>query len=349
MKIRNYALLLAVSVLTTVSCNIFKNFDVDVPKLIDDNEYVSTAKLFDLESNKNLSAGASGGLVLSCEAEEPVSKNVEITSGGTKIGDISIPVSDAPATVENAATSDGQIILIIDNPSPEQITLAGSVEASAATKALATVSFEVTVPGNAKQFKVLLKDYTSTAVEPVDAVATTGSDFKGVLGGTKFTQPIKVGLVAKQAGTKADIAPAATTATITVNAVAKFPFTIKKGTVIKITKSFTELGLDLSKYYVKATTYDVKASITSTMPFSITGEGNSPQGVAAVISTPIAAGTISSPSTTDVTIAITDNTKDHVVNEAKIGLFLTAAEDGAKISSDTGLSIYYDSVLFHKF
>ena len=44
MKTRNYALMIAASVMAAVSCNIINNFDVDVPKLIDDTEKISTAK-----------------------------------------------------------------------------------------------------------------------------------------------------------------------------------------------------------------------------------------------------------------------------------------------------------------
>ena len=339
--------MMSVSLMAAVSCNIINNFDVDVPKLIDDTENISSTKLFDVGSDKDLSFGSKGDLVLTCKAEKPISKKIDITSSNQKIGDITIPVSDAATTVESAATSDGQIILIIDNPSPEKLTLSGSIEASPVTKAASKINFSVVVPPNASKYKVVLKDSASTPVENTDGVGETDPGFKGVLGGTKYSSPVKLEVFAKSAGTKASVDTKAT-ADLTVDAMFKSPFTIKKGTVIKITKSFVELGLDLSKYSVKASKYDVKLSVTNTMPFTITGDANSKQGVSAAISTPIAAGSPSSPQTTSATVSVTDNSRDHIVNEARIGLFFTAAEDGAKITGDNGLNIYYDSVLFHK-
>ena len=347
MKTRNYALMIAASVMAAVSCNIINNFDVDVPKLIDDTEKISTAKLFDVGSDHDLSNGSKGDLVLTVKAEKPVSKKIDLTSSDQKIGEINIPVSDAPTTVESAATSDGQIILIIDNPSPEKVNISGTIEASPVTKAASKINFNVVVPPSVSKYKVLLKDSSSSPVENTDGEGTTGLGFKNALGGTKFSSPVKLEVFAKSAGTKADAATKAS-AELTVDAMFKAPFTIKKGTIIKVTKSFVELGLDLSKYSVKASKYDVKLSVTSTMPFTITGDANSKQGVSASISTPIAAGSPSSPKTTSATVAVIDDSPNHIVNEARIGLVLTAAEDGAKISSDTGLDIYYDSVLFHK-
>ncbi len=48
-------------------------------------------------------------------------------------------------------------------------------------------------------------------------------------------------------------------------------------------------------------------------------------------------------------MSVTDNSTNHLVNEAEICLLLTAQEDNIKLNADNGLSIYYDSVLFHKF
>ena len=165
---------------------------------------------------------------------------------------------------------------------------------------------------------------------------------KDALKGTCYASPIRVDLSGKLIVTKA-VETKAENVTISADATLLFPVTIK------ITKSFIDLGLDLSKYSLKASKYDVKCSVTNSLPFTITAAGQSAQGVSAELSTPIVAGSKASPKTTDITVSVTDNSTNHLVNEAEICLLLTAQEDNIKLNADNGLSIYYDSVLFHKF
>ena len=51
MKIRNTVILLAVSALTAVSCNLFNKFDLDVPYSIDENATVSGTKFLALNDH----------------------------------------------------------------------------------------------------------------------------------------------------------------------------------------------------------------------------------------------------------------------------------------------------------
>ena len=350
MKIRNYALMLAVSAMAAVSCNIINKFDVDVPKVIDDTQSVSSSKLFDINSGKNFSTDESGNLMLGYNADEKISKKVELNSSAdTKIGDLVFSVPDAPTVVEKAASTDGQIILIIDNPSPEKMTVSGTIEAAPVTKASSKIKFNAIVPGNAKSYKIIIKDPIATPAKPADVVASVDEgSVKDALKGTCYASPIRVDLSGKLIVTKA-AETKAENVTISADATLLFPVTIIKGTTIKITKSFIDLGLDLSKYSLKASKYDVKCSVTNSLPFTITAAGQSAQGVSAELSTPIVAGSKTSPKTTDITVSVTDNSTNHLVNEAEICLLLTAQEDNIKLNADNGLSIYYDSVLFHKF
>ena len=197
--------MLAVSAMAAVSCNIINKFDVDVPKVIDDTQSVSSSKLFDINSGKNFSTDESGNLMLGYNADEKISKKVELNSSAdTKIGDLVFSVPDAPTVVEKAASTDGQIILIIDNPSPEKMTVSGTIEAAPVTKASSKIKFNAIVPGNAKSYKIIIKDPIATPAKPADVVASVDEgSVKDALKGTCYASPIRVDLSGKLIVTKA--------------------------------------------------------------------------------------------------------------------------------------------------
>ena len=348
MKIRNTVILLAVSALMAVSCNLFNKFDLDVPYTIDENATVSGTKFLAL--NDHLSTAPDGGPCLSYSSTKPVTASVTLSDSMQSIGEIEIPIDDAPQISNGSEMESGQIVVTVDNPSSFPVDFKGTItvpEISTKAGSSRICTFSCTVPANQTGYTVLVKPAASTApLFSTKAETVTDQPLGKIMPLGKFKTPLKIDVQCASA-TKAGIAPAAA-ANIKVDASYKYPFKINKGTKIKLVRSFVDLGLKLDDYIATGKLYDIKFQVINSMPFTITGSGDSVQGVSAELSTPIAAGTVKNPVTSNVTATITDNSKDGIVNEASICLLLVSSEDNVKVTSDMGLQFYYDCTIIHK-
>ncbi|MBO4476055.1 MAG: hypothetical protein J5737_05000 [Bacteroidales bacterium] len=123
----------------------------------------------------------------------------------------------------------------------------------------------------------------------------------------------------------------------------KVPLVYKKGEVISIDRTFQELGLTNLEIGQLGKTFKVQATVTNTLPFVINSQAESGEKVKANLDTPIKAGTPGNPSTTDIVITVNCSEPVETISDAVIHLQFTA-EEGAKITQDTKLTISYKNV-----
>ena len=350
MKIKNTLLLTVVAAVAAVSCNLFNNWDMDVPMQVDKQANLTPEKLFDVKNDKNLSMTPAGDICLSYEVSQGLEKECALQSGKTEsLGEMVANADDSPIISGGADFDPAQIFLTLDNPSDQSVKFDIDLEANTVTKAAKTAKFSVLVPAGKTDFKVLIKSADSDQpAENADQTIIMDNSTKAIFVGSKLNGPVKFKVMVGLGTTKAAVAPAASAAKFKAAAKVFVPFKLKKGSSFTLVKTFTDLGLKLSDYTIQSKEYDVMADVTNSMPFEITGTGESVQGVTAKINNPIAAGTVSSPAKSSITVNVVDNTGNSLVNDASIKLKFTAAQDGAKINNGGTLQIHYKGIKVHQ-
>ena len=351
MKIKNTLLLLVVAATATVSCNLFNNWDMDVPMGVDKHANLTPEKLFDVQFDNNLATTPAGDICLSFEPSKGIEKECALEAGkNTLLGEFTVVADDGPAISGGADFDPAQIFFTFDNPSDKTVKFDVDVEASTLTKAVQTVTFSIPVPAGKTGYTVLIKSSNSD-VPAANSNATVIMDntAKDVFVGHKLSGPVKFKVMAGVGTTKAGVAPAASAFKLRATAKVFVPFTLRKGSSFTLIKAFTDLGLKLSDYTIESKEYDVIADVTNSMPFEITGTGESVQGVTATINNPIAAGTKASPAKTSIIVRVNDNSGNSLVQDASIKLKFTAAENGARINNGGTLQIHYTGIKVHQF
>ncbi|MBO7604187.1 MAG: hypothetical protein J6S97_07225 [Bacteroidales bacterium] len=351
MKIRNTLLLLVVSAVAAVSCNLFDNWDMDVPMGVDKHANLTPEKLFDVQSDNNLYITPAGDICLCFEATPEVQQTCTLESGKTtSLGEMTTVVDEGPIISGGADFDPAQILLTFDNPSDKTVKFDVDVEANTVTKAVQKAKFSVLVPAGKTNYTVLIKSVdTDDPVVNANATVIMDSAAKAAFTNNKLSGPVKFNVSAGLGTTKAAAAPAASAYKLKAAAKLFVPFKLKKGSSFTLIKTFTDLGLKLSDYTIESKEYDVIAEVTNSMPFEITGTGESVQGVTATINNPIAAGTKSSPAKTSITVRVIDNSGTSLVQDASIKLRFTAAENGARINNGGTLQIHYTGIKVHQF
>lgn len=347
MKIRNTILLLTVSAVAAVSCNLFKPLDMDIDIPVDKSAETSSAALIGIEEENHLTVDPNGDLILSFESGNSLSKSVSLSSTPQEVGTLEISLADKPSISNGSEISNGQIVVEVDNPSDSPMLVRGTL--SAATKAAKTASFEFTVPAKTLKYKVLLQKAGTTELqEAVDAKFNFSSDAGDVLNNSIVESNVKIAYSAGLASTKAGAAPAASNVTVNIATKLLFGMSFKKGSTFKVVKKFSDMGLNLADYTVKSKEYDVHADVTNSMPFEISATGESVQNITASTDNPVAPGTKAAPVKTSVIISVKDNSSNSVIEDAIVTLQFKAASDGAKINAKDGLKIAYKSIKVHQ-
>ncbi|MBR5041721.1 MAG: hypothetical protein IKX67_00635 [Bacteroidales bacterium] len=348
MKIKNTLLLLSVAAVAAVSCNLFNNFDMDVPVKVDKNANVGADKLFDVSGERFLDMNANGDLCYSMDTGSGVSTDEIALEPGKKqvFGEMVANVGDT-SIGDDTELDPGQLFFTLSNPSDKNVKFYIDIEAQPASKAIETGQAVVVVPAGRTEFTVLFKKSSSDKpFVDADEEIVMDSKLTAIFNGRKLTAPVKFNVYGEAMTTKADIAPAAAGYKFKVSAKLLFPIKMKKGASFTLQKTFSNLGLNLSEYTIKAKHYDINVDVTSTMPFEIMGTGESVQGVSAAFDKPIAAGSAKSPKKSSIVISMTDETNDGVVHDAVVVMKFTAAEDNAKLSGT--LTFHYDSIKMHQ-
>ena len=84
MKIKNTLLLLVVAATAAVSCNLFNNWDMDVPMGVDKHANLTPEKLFDVQFDNNLATTPAGDICLSFEPSKGIEKECTLEAGKSK-------------------------------------------------------------------------------------------------------------------------------------------------------------------------------------------------------------------------------------------------------------------------
>ena len=212
-----------------------------------------------------------------------------------------------------------------------------------------TGHFEFTVPAQKIGFRVLLRKAGAVIAERADLEVNMEPSVGDIMDGTTIVEkPLRISLDAMLPGTKAGAAPAAAAVTVKANAKALCGFSFKKNEGFKIVTTLSNLGLNLADYTVKSKKYDIIADVTNSMPFEITGTGESEQNIKATMANPIAAGTKAAPVKSSVTINVVDNSSNSVVEDAVITLQFKAASNGARLNVNEGFKALYKSIKVHQ-
>ena len=178
------------------------------------------------------------------------------------------------------------------------------------------VTLEAT-PDNAT-LNVLSRDKMSSGLSSALSVKPNEVDIKGIT-------------IATKAGS------------ITVNSWLDIPFIYKKGDVISIDRTLSELGLSGVELGSFGKSFKVEVEVDSYLPFVITSQAEAGEKVKAKLDTPLAAGTPSSAKRTNAVISVESSTAIDSISDAVIHLQLTA-EDGARLTRDCKLVIHYKTL-----
>ena len=95
MKIKNTLLLLVVAAAAAVSCNLFNNWDMDVPMGVDKHANLTPEKLFDVQFDNNLATTPAGDICLSFEPSKGIEKECTLEAGkNTLLGEFTVVADD---------------------------------------------------------------------------------------------------------------------------------------------------------------------------------------------------------------------------------------------------------------
>ena len=95
MKIKNTLLLLVVAATAAVSCNLFNNWDMDVPMGVDKHANLTPEKLFDVQFDNNLATTPAGDICLSFEPSKGIEKECSLEAGkNTFLGEFTVVADD---------------------------------------------------------------------------------------------------------------------------------------------------------------------------------------------------------------------------------------------------------------
>ena len=130
---------------------------------------------------------------------------------------------------------------------------------------------------------------------------------------------------------------------ITVNSWLDIPFVYKKGDVISIDRTLSELGLSGVVLSSLGKSFKVEVEVDSYLPFVVTSQAEAGETVKAKLDTPLAAGTPSSAKRTNAVISVESSTAIDSISDAVIHLQLTA-EEGARLTRDCKLVIHYKTL-----
>ena len=81
---------------------------MDIDVTVDKTAETSASKIIGIEKEKNLATDPSGNLIISYEAEKPVSKSITLSSTAQNIGVLEIAVDEKPSITNGAELSDGR-------------------------------------------------------------------------------------------------------------------------------------------------------------------------------------------------------------------------------------------------
>ena len=259
-----------------------------------------------LSADESMIEGTDGALHLQVNAD----KKLALSPGVADEALVIKPLCDMyPNTVENPS-----LALQLENKSASSIREQAKVAVDG--KEYDEVSLEA-APDNATLL-VLSKDKMSSALSSALSVKPKEVDIKGITLATK-------------AGS------------ITVNSWLDIPFVYKKGDVISIDRTLSELGLSGVVLSSLGKSFKVEVEVDSYLPFAVTSQAEAGETVKAKLDTPLAAGTPSSAKRTNAVISVESSTAIDSISDAVIHLQLTA-EDGARLTRDCKLVIHYKTL-----
>lgn len=259
-----------------------------------------------LSADESMIDGSDGVLHLQVNA----GKKLSLSPGVADEALVIKPVCDMyPQTVENPS-----LALQLENKSASTVREQAKVAVDG--KEYDEVSLEAT-PDNAT-LNVLSRDKMSSGLSSALSVKPNEVDIKGIT-------------IATKAGS------------ITVNSWLDIPFIYKKGDVISIDRTLSELGLSGVELSSLGKSFKVEVEVDSYLPFVITSQAEAGEKVKAKLDTPLAAGTPSSAKRTNAVISVESSTAIDSISDAVIHLQLTA-EEGARLTRDCKLVIHYKTL-----
>ncbi len=259
-----------------------------------------------LSADESMIEDTDGALHLQVNAGKKLALSPGVADEALKIK----PVCDMyPNAVENPVLS-----LEMENKSSSSILETAKVAVDG--KEYDEVSLEAT--SNNATLVMLTKDNMSSGLSSALSVKPKEIEIKGIT-------------IATKAGS------------ITVNSWLDIPFIYKKGDVISIDRTLSELGLSGVELSSLGKSFKVEVEVDSYLPFVITSQAEAGEKVKAKLDTPLAAGTPSSAKRTNAVISVESSTAIDSISDAVIHLQLTA-EDGARLTRDCKLVIHYKTL-----
>ena len=254
-----------------------------------------------------------------------------VAEGTESSGKVVVHPSDspyAPLAAEKAA-----LVLTFQNPSASDVEMAGTVAVGSVTAKLPAV----TVPAGKTVVEVVSDDPEAGAGVEGAVVTPIPASLKPVL-----TSALKDDIVIS------DLDPKTKAGSIVVSVAFKVPLIYAPGTVINISKSFTDLGINLSEYGIDVSEYEITVDVKSTVPLAITVSGVSADGLSASLNNEIKPGDIGSPVTTSVVASVKSSAAVKTLNSAKINFVLTAPAGGAVLKNGQTLEVNYKTIKIKK-
>lgn len=320
--------------------------EIVVPVNIDKvaSSEVASMAVLDIPDNGTVVSDSKGNLEIHVPAEGEAKIYAEIPKEPLKLeGSLKLKSNGEVPEIckyeSGAVFSNATIRLSFDNPSPKPIAFNGIIEVGGVSVAMP----EVVVPPAQKGYKVdLVKDPqagTNNLKIPTEIIDKINKlDENGIE---------IVNITAELADPTRSIAPAAEEKyEFSAGALFMAPLVFPKGTELKMKLVLDNLGIDPKKYVGQSKKYELKVTVTNSLPFQIDGFGETPTGVKATISKPIAPGSIENPVETEVTVTFVCTGSTNTFNDATINITYKALED-ATLNKNQKIEVSYDGITYY--
>lgn len=311
---------------------------------------VGSLAVLDIEENGTVNSDAQGDLELSIPAEGDVSVKAKLADTPVAVpGELLLKSNDdVPAVCQSesgAQFASAKIVLTLENPADEPVIYTGVIEAGGITVDMP----EILVPADTKAHKVILMDKpgdTPNGIQLpapiIDKVNRLGQD----------AIKIKDVYVSKATRTRGDDEVSGTYS-FSVAAIYVAPLVFPKGTIIDFDIVLDDLGsVNPSEYVGNSKEYELKCTVINSLPFQISGTGETPTGVKAELvdkngkNIKIAPGDTNKPVSTDVIVHFVCTGGLNAFESATIHLKLEALET-ATLNKNQKIEVSYNGITYH--
>jgi len=273
-------------------------------------------------------------------ASTSLQANVSLTTAPSAIpGSLEIDNSVLPdvAHLKDGSLEQSAIVLTVDNPSDEVVTIVGKASADDVVFTLP----DVTLGAKSNHDVCFVSVNSSSLIVP----GYTDPDYYVSLpepGKAIDKGPAKIvvsDLGVSSVSSKA-IAPAGGSYEFKVDAKYIAPLAYKAGSKIHLDRTFKDLNIALDRVNYPCSEYDIYMEVENTLPFDIIFTVSSSEGISGSLKNPIKAGSTKNPVTTSVVFNIKDSSGKAVsnINSADLGIDLTAAE-GATLQKGQAIGL----------